>query len=133
MENKEYGLHLHHLLEHIHLLWDENICDFIINCNKVGIYEKDLYIVHDLVKAYSWLLSPYKEIEMLTSNGLIRIDCLIEFDDEVWVIDFKTGSYVEEYEVQIKNYVSEIKKIMKDRVIKGFILWILKKELERFI
>jgi ATP-dependent helicase/nuclease subunit A len=47
----------------------------------------------------------YNELEYVGEDGQVRrIDRLVEFDDEVWVLDYKTGGFAETYLDQLADY-----------------------------
>ncbi len=60
-----------------------------------------------------------------------QIDRLVVFDNEVWIVDYKTNRYVpqkpenvsQSYKIQLFAYKELIKNIFKDKIIKTFLLW----------
>lgn len=45
------------------------------------------------------------EVPYVGADGQVRrIDRLVEYDDEVWVLDYKTGGYAEAYREQLADY-----------------------------
>jgi len=56
---------------------------------------------------------------------------VVEFDDEVWVLDYKTGSYASivgsplesEYRSQIAAYCAALQRIYADKVVRAALLF----------
>jgi len=72
------------------------------------------------------------EVSIVTAAGdLRRLDRVVEFDDEVWVLDYKTGSYASivgsplesEYRSQIAAYCAALQRIYADKVVRAALLF----------
>ena len=72
------------------------------------------------------------ELPILTDTGeLRRLDRVVEFDDEVWVLDYKTGSYAgvagtvleTEYRLQIEDYCAALRRVYADKTVRGGLLF----------
>jgi len=74
----------------------------------------------------------FNEVEVADKNGqLRRIDRLVVFQKEVWVLDYKTyGGYREEYTAQVKGYMDILAGIYPGRKIKGFVGYLEELRLE---
>ena len=59
-----------------------------------------------------------------TQNSLQRIDRLVEFADEVWVLDYKTGEVIEalQHQVQIKSYCDAVAFLYPAKTICGALI-----------
>ncbi|HDI45724.1 MAG TPA: hypothetical protein ENF60_00115, partial [Candidatus Omnitrophica bacterium] len=67
----------------------------------------------------------YQEKEIVDSQGLTkRIDRLIIKDNEVWVVEYKTGIPLPEYRDQVKEYMDIIKGIYPGYKVRGYILYL---------
>jgi ATP-dependent helicase/nuclease subunit A len=71
------------------------------------------------------------EVAYTTGAGDVRrIDRLVEFEREVWVLDYKAGekkatdtALIEEYRVQVAEYCAAIAKAWPARPVKGLIVF----------
>jgi ATP-dependent helicase/nuclease subunit A len=71
------------------------------------------------------------EVAYATGTGEVRrIDRLVEFDDGVWVLDYKTGdeksagaALIEEYRVQVADYCAVVAKLYPGRPVRGAIVF----------
>jgi len=67
----------------------------------------------------------YQEKEIVDSQGLTkRVDRLIIKDNEVWVVEYKTGIPVPEYREQVKGYIDIIRRIYPGYKVRGYILYL---------
>ncbi|MDR1418295.1 MAG: UvrD-helicase domain-containing protein [Endomicrobium sp.] len=66
----------------------------------------------------------YNEKEIVNSKGeIFRIDKLVELDDKIFILDFKSSDYkFQEYKEQLLNYVSLITEIYPNKKIIAYIL-----------
>jgi ATP-dependent helicase/nuclease subunit A len=55
------------------------------------------------------------EVEFVLPDGSLgRIDRLVEFDDEIWILDYKSGEgagFAEEYAEQLQRYAESVRLI----------------------
>ena len=68
----------------------------------------------DLVRFFDsqYYLSAANELPYVNAGGeLKRIDRLVEFESEVWVLDYKTGADSQSYSVQLEEYRSAMQAI----------------------
>ena len=72
------------------------------------------------------------ELSIVTEAGeLRRLDRVVEFDREVWVIDYKTGSYVRvagtaleaDYRSQLAAYCLALERVYPDKSVRGTLLF----------
>ena len=70
----------------------------------------------------SYYLSAYNEMPYVNAQGeLKRIDRLVEFDDEVWVLDYKSSASHDPtpYQAQMAEYCSAMQSVYADKVVRG--------------
>jgi ATP-dependent exoDNAse (exonuclease V) beta subunit len=73
----------------------------------------------------------YREREIgLPDGSFERVDRIIVSGDLVEVIDFKTGDPRPEDRNQIRRYIDIMKKIFKDKKVKGYLAYVFKDKLE---
>jgi ATP-dependent exoDNAse (exonuclease V) beta subunit len=73
----------------------------------------------------------YREREIgLPDGSFERVDRIIVSGDWVEVIDFKTGDPRPEDRNQIRRYIGIMKKIFKDKKVKGYLAYVFKDKLE---
>jgi len=73
----------------------------------------------------------YREREIgLPDGSFERVDRIIVSGDLVEVIDFKTGDPQPEDRNQIRRYIDIMKKIFKDKKVKGYLAYVFKDKLE---
>jgi ATP-dependent helicase/nuclease subunit A len=74
----------------------------------------------------------HNELSVVTSAGeLRRLDRVVEFDDEVWILDYKTGSHAlvagtaleSEYRLQIEAYCDALRRVYADKIVCGALLF----------
>ena len=62
------------------------------------------------------------ELELVADNGeLLRVDRLVEFDDALWIIDFKwqvTEVERPAYEAQVRRYAHVLRSLRSDRPVR---------------
>jgi ATP-dependent helicase/nuclease subunit A len=71
------------------------------------------------------------EVSYAAGDGDIRrIDRLVEFDDAVWVLDYKTGvekaagaELVAEYRAQVEEYCAVVAKLYPGRPVRGAVVF----------
>jgi ATP-dependent helicase/nuclease subunit A len=70
------------------------------------------------------------EVAYVSAAGdMRRIDRLVEFDDEVWVLDYKTGmlpenaAVIAEYEAQVLEYAAAISAVAAGRSVHAMLLF----------
>lgn len=70
------------------------------------------------------------EAEFIDDKGqLIRLDRVLFFDDEIWVVDFKTGLINSDYSKQIKHYMQALRQIYT-KPIRGLLAYVEINEVE---
>ncbi len=70
--------------------------------------------------------SAYNEMPYVNAQGeLKRIDRLVEFDDEVWVLDYKLGDSEDaaRYRVQMQEYHSAMQTVYAGKTVRGALLF----------
>jgi ATP-dependent exoDNAse (exonuclease V) beta subunit len=77
----------------------------------------------------------FNEREIVNSFGYTkRCDRLIVFDNEVWVVDFKTGKEGQVHDrEQVQEYKDILKEIYPKRTIKGFLIYLDPVEVEEVV
>ncbi len=74
------------------------------------------YDVSEFIRAFN-------EIEIANENGVLRIDRLVEFDTEVWVLDYKTGQTdAGQYRDQIAAYCQAIAQLYPGKSVRGALI-----------
>jgi len=62
------------------------------------------------------------EVELVAADGaLLRVDRLVDFDDALWIIDFKwrvTDAERPQYEAQVRRYAEVLRAIRADKVVR---------------
>ena len=106
--NMEYGIKLHKRLEQFDL--NDEIVKKFINHKEIK----------DIDKA-----NIYHEYEFIYNDNIGIIDLLLEYENEIIIIDFKTELIdKEEYNNQVKQYMNYIKSI-STKEVKGYLYSIL--------
>ena len=62
------------------------------------------------------------EFELITSAGTRRLDRVVEFDSEVWVLDYKRtlgGADLEAYRAQVRDYISLVAPLYPHKSLRG--------------
>lgn len=73
-------------------------------------------------------VTAYNELEIAHASGeeaaLLRIDRLVEFGDEVWVLDYKSGEdvNVNQHREQIVAYCDAVRKLYPGKVVRGAVI-----------
>jgi ATP-dependent helicase/nuclease subunit A len=68
----------------------------------------------------------YNEVPYVDARGAVkRIDRLVEFDDEVWVLDYKTGEPAEpaKYRAQMTEYRAAMQAVHADKPVRCALLF----------
>ena len=73
------------------------------------------------------------ELPYVTAQGEVRrIDRVVEFDDEVWVLDYKTGERVTAddlaacaapYRKQVREYCAALREIYRGKPVRGALVF----------
>jgi ATP-dependent helicase/nuclease subunit A len=64
------------------------------------------------------------ELEYAGADGQIRrIDRLVEYDDEVWVLDYKTGGFAEAYVEQLADYRQAVSALYPGKRVRTALLF----------
>lgn len=66
-------------------------------------------------------LAAYNEMPYINAKGeLKRIDRLVEFDDEVWVLDYKLGDSedAERYQTQMQEYQTAMQSVFAGKAVR---------------
>ncbi len=95
-----------------------------------GLSDVDLKKIHDMTHHPDFARvfkgdHAWSEIELLHDGKLLRIDRLIETDDEFWVVDFKTGEQrvIQAYKDQLPGYRAVIAPMAAEKPVRTFLLW----------
>ncbi len=142
-ERIERGERIHKLLERITLVKDkEELKEIVLkNSSLFSLSKEDterifnFLLRDDVFPLFSGDFSVYNEKTILrkTSQGFEekRIDRLILKENEVLVVDYKTGEEkLDEHFVQVKDYVEIVKEIYPQKRVKGILLYVDKNEVE---
>ncbi len=70
----------------------------------------------------------WNEVELVAADGgLRRIDRLVEFPGEIWVLDYKSsasgGGRLDEYRAQVCDYCAAVRRIFPDRPVRGALVF----------
>ena len=75
----------------------------------------------------------WNELPFLTANGdCLRIDRLVEFENEIWVLDYKSTEAATEatltqaaqpHRAQLKNYLTAMRALFSDKQMKGGVIF----------
>jgi len=74
----------------------------------------------------------FNELSLALGGGeMLRLDRVVEFEGEVWVLDYKTGRYdavrgtplEAEYRAQVADYYRALSKVFTDKPIRGALLF----------
>jgi ATP-dependent helicase/nuclease subunit A len=67
---------------------------------------------------------------MIETGEVRRVDRLVEFDDEMWVLDYKTGDsrsvdplLLEQYRAQVAEYCAAMRRLYARRQVNGAIVF----------
>jgi ATP-dependent exoDNAse (exonuclease V) beta subunit len=134
---KDRGEAIHRVLSNIELIKDPaEIGDMVKPLAEMeNLSENDTGLLVEFLKKDSVLpffqgdIEIHNEIEVAgTINGQIeyrRIDRLIVKDDEVFVVDYKTGHQIrDEYFNQVKEYKQILKPLFPDKRLCGYLLFV---------
>jgi len=114
---------------------DEFKVDYPVETTKKNLLE---FLNHEEISLYFRTAAGRiikKEQEFSDSRGnLLRMDRVIFEEDQVSVIDYKTGTNKEaekEYISQLKNYIRILKEIYPNKNIEGIIAYVDLKEIKK--
>jgi ATP-dependent helicase/nuclease subunit A len=66
----------------------------------------------------------HNEVAYVGADGQVRrIDRLVEYDDEIWVLDYKTGGFAEAYLEQLADYRQAVAALYPDKRIRSALLF----------
>ncbi len=77
-------------------------------------------------------LRAFNELSVALANGEVRrLDRVVEFPAEAWVLDYKTGRYDEvrgtpletEYRLQVSNYCDAMRQVFRDKMVRGVLVF----------
>lgn len=107
------------------------------------------YNIEDIVKtltnflnaaSVSLFLKPGLDTEIFNEKeftdrygNLFRMDRVMVTPEEVWVVDFKSGTESGNYHAQIKNYIKILEELYPGRNIKGFLAYIREAKVEQVV
>jgi ATP-dependent helicase/nuclease subunit A len=134
--NRDYGIKLHSLLETAH---DSEISNAI--AERILANEENATRENLMRHARSILRAPHlqhffdpkkfkaasNEVSLVDANGeLLRLDRLVEFDDEVWVLDYKSATsqtaqssaLLADYRAQLTCYRGALLEIYPDKLLR---------------
>lgn len=100
-----------------------------INFDAEQIKEKIIKTIKNSELAYYFVKKPerkiFNEFELCDESGLIhRVDRVVIDEDDITVIEYKTGARSEEHVSQVRLYMELISKIFKNKRTKGVIYYI---------
>ncbi|MDR1522588.1 MAG: UvrD-helicase domain-containing protein [Endomicrobium sp.] len=134
---RKRGIILHYCLSKIKNL---NIDDLDVSINKALLVTKRKFPFEDtnflkekltkmfssktILELFSCKGTIYNEREIINSKGeIFRIDMLIELDDKVLIVDFKSSDYnFKKDEKQILNYASLMGEICPNKTVESYII-----------
>ncbi len=130
---RQYGNTLHFILAQISSIDD---LDHVLNqmknegaINTVQLQEykmeiENLLSIESISKYFQKDLKVRTESDIITSNNeTYRPDRVVYFENEITVIDFKTGQYQEKHQEQLKNYMEIIQSI-ESKKVNGSLIYI---------
>lgn len=131
-EKRVLGIEIHALLE-ARAANSGNIKSVDINASNAAHVIAQKILHADALQRFfdpSQYIAAFNELEMTaTFDDTIqsqRIDRLVEFENEVWVLDYKTGSTgdatLELYRAQIENYCVAAKALYPAKAIRGAVI-----------
>lgn len=86
-----------------------------------AILRRQIYALLEGNETGSWFQSnslQYSERELCTSEGrILRPDRVVEFESEVWVIDFKTGAERSSHSDQMASYLNAVRETTSKSVL----------------
>ena len=133
IDNIERGKVIHDILSEI-----ENINDYnekisrALKNKKIKINEfkllEELYKNKNFIRFFNPEFNSYNEIEILSDSGNVyRLDRVVETDNTVYVLDYKTGKINKEdhskYLKKLELYMTLLQSIY-DKKIKGYLVYI---------
>ncbi|WP_433635029.1 UvrD-helicase domain-containing protein [Candidatus Profftella armatura] len=87
------------------------------------------YVIKILSKSHlrrffdsSKYLKSYNEMEIIINNITFRLDRVVEFNDEIWILEYKLNLFKSEekiYRIQLKNYCNSLKTIWTKKKIRA--------------
>ncbi len=131
-DQQRYGIWLHGLLQHL------TAPEIDTQDDLYQVLQRRLHIVPDqmpllwqqaqkilnapdLMRFFDaqYYLAASNEIAYVNANGeLKRIDRLVEFGSEVWVLDYKTGAESQSYSMQLEEYRDAMQAIYPHKVVR---------------
>lgn len=139
LDSRSYGSLLHEILSQVYELKDlENV---LLKFQMAGKITANMRIEINAQLTALLLrpeVSPYfnsklksrNESSILTDKGeILRPDKLVEIDDRLIILDYKSGMPKAEYQIQLKEYKEQISKISKKEVV-AYLLYLQSGELE---
>lgn len=130
-EQRDFGIETHDLLSHIHTTNDidkafedylsQNECDEN-TLTKLREHVERLMSNPDCLRFFDPKYSSRTECELLYNGKTHRPDRIVFADDELWVVDFKTGAEDQAYTKQIDRYRQALSSIGYKK-IRGFLLY----------
>jgi ATP-dependent helicase/nuclease subunit A len=142
VESAKKGSQLHLLLEYLGNTLTKDLCDLKKYCafQKLDLIDQDIENLIQVKNKFPDLFSKNvcSEVGINCENGYRKIDRLVFFKTEIWIVDFKTHQKtriltpysLKKINKQLKEYKKAIGEIYPDQTIKTFVLWINDKELE---
>ncbi len=121
------GIWLHELLQHLALVVPQTeTLQRKLNIPKAQMPQllqkaQEILNAPDLVRFFDarYFLTASNELSYINAAGeLRRIDRLVEFEHEVWVLDYKTGTASESHALQLQDYRSAMQTIYPDKTIR---------------
>ncbi len=130
-DEQRYGIALHSLMQHLKRGEDETSLQRRLNIDPSlmpgllkeakGVldapglsrfFDEDLYV------------SAANEVEYVNASGeLKRMDRLVEFESEVWVLDYKTGSELADHKAQLEEYRSAMQAVYPGKRVRCALIY----------
>ena len=131
---RERGILFHEILSKIKTVGSaETIFQFYVNNGYLDQENADkwLHRFYEMAEdsrikdAYSDKAVIRNEVEIFTKDKYkIRPDRFVELGDRAILIDYKTGAYSEEHEMQIKKYMTALEEISGNKNIEAYLVYI---------
>lgn len=139
VERRKWGILVHQVLEHIHvpddlpLALERVVISGDIKAKERGTLEGHIREIIDLPEAREWF-SPknkvYTEWPIITDEGVLRPDRVVQTENDITVIDFKTGEKNKHHEAQIIKYKNALRK-MGHKNVHGYLFYLEFKETQK--
>ncbi len=135
-ENRDYGVQLHALLEAAHdAVVSPKLAAQVLQNADPATRDALLSQANAILRAphlerffaARYFRTARNEVSMIDGNGdLLRIDRVVEFDDSVWLLDYKSGAsevvrasaFMADYRQQLQRYRGALASIYPDKTLR---------------